>query len=156
MDISKNSLLRFLLYIGIIISSASISNYVDYHFLYVIKRKIFCPSLGAVSVCEDADRAGWIGVVVGNALIGLVMLQSSESLKHNRKLRRLECFICFIEVLRQLWFGFYFLLKIAEAGTGEDMRLCTFVSFFALNTLLFAINGILSLLEDLKRERIRS
>ena len=156
MDISKNSLLRFLLYIGIIISSFGISDYVNYHFLYVMKRKILCPSLGAVSVCELANTAGWMGVVVGNALAGLVMLQSSESLKHYRRLRRLESFICFVQVLTQLWFGLHFTYRIAEAGSGEDMRTLVFVSFFALNALLFAINGILSLLEDLKKERLRS
>ena len=156
MDISKNSILRFLLYIGIIISSVNISNYVNLHFLYVIKRKILCPALGAVSVCELAETAGWMGVIVGNALIGLVMLKSSEKLKHSRILRKLEHVTCFAQVLIQLWFGLYFTCMIADAGSDEDFRTLVFVSFFVLNTLLFVINGILSFLEELKRERLRS
>ena len=156
MDISKNSILRFLLYIGIIISSLNISNYVSFHFLYVIKRKLLCPALGAVSVCELAETAGWMGVVIGWALIILVILKSSEKLKHNRILRKLEPLICFAQVLIQLWFGLYFACMIADAGSDEDLRTLVFVSFFALNTLLFTINGILSFLEELKRERLRS
>ena len=45
---------------------------------------------------------------------------------------------------------------IDDAGSVEDMRTFVFVSFFMANVILFAINGILSFLEELKRERIRS
>ena len=156
MDISKNSILRLLLYIGIIVSSANISNYVNYHFLYVIKRKVLCPALGAVYVCEYAETVGWMGVVTGNVLIGLLVLKSTENLKNNWILRKLEPLICFSQFLIQNYFIIYFTAMIDDAGSVEDMRTFVFVSFFMANVILFAINGILSFLEELKRERIRS
>ena len=152
MDISKNSILRFLLYIGIIISSVNIYNFVYFHFLYAIRKKILCPALGSVSMCELAETAGWMGVVTGNVLIGLLLLKSTEKLKHSQALKKLEHLICFTQVLIQLWLGAYFTCMAADAGSHEDVRIIIFISYFGLNTLLYTINGILSFLDELTRE----
>ena len=154
MDISKNSILRFLLYIGIIVSSVNIYNFVYYHFLYAIRRKILCPALGSVAMCELAETAGWMGVVTGNVLICLLLLKSGEKLKNSRVLKKLEYLICFVQVLIQLWLAGYFTVMAADAGSHEDVRIMIFISYFALNALLFLINGILSFLEELTRDRL--
>jgi len=154
MDISKNSILRFLLYIGIIVSSVNIYNFVYFHFLYAIRRKILCPALGSVAMCELAETAGWMGVVTGNVLICLLLLKSTEKLKNNRVFKKLEYLICFVQVLIQLWLAVYFTIMAADAGSHEDVRIIIFISYFGLNTLLFLINGILSFLEELTRDRL--
>lgn len=154
MDISKNSILRFLLYIGIITSSVNIYNFVYFHFLYAIRRKILCPALGSVAMCELAETAGWMGVVTGNVLISLLLLKSTEKLKNSRVLKKLEYLICFVQVLIQLWLAFYFTLLADDAGSTEDVRIIIFISYFGLNALLFLINGILSFLEELTRDRL--
>jgi hypothetical protein len=154
MDISKNSILRFLLYIGIIVSSVNIYNFVYFHFLYAIRRKILCPALGSVAMCELAETAGWMGVVTGNVLICLLLLKSTEKLKHTRVLKKLEYLICFIQVLIQVWLAVYFTMMAEDAGSHEDVRIIIFISYFGLNALLFLINGILSFLEELTRDRL--
>jgi hypothetical protein len=154
MDISKNSLIRFLLYIGIIASSVNIYNFVYFHFLYAIRRKILCPALGSVAMCELAETAGWMGVVTGNVLICLLLLKSTEKLKNSRVFKKLEYLICFVQVLIQLWLAVYFTIMAADAGSHEDVRIIIFISYFGLNTLLFLINGILSFLEELTRDRL--
>jgi hypothetical protein len=154
MDISKNSIIRFLFYIGIIVSSVNIYNFVYYHFLYAIRRKILCPALGSVAMCELAETAGWMGVVTGNVLICLLLLKSGEKLKNSRVLKKLEYLICFVQVLIQLWLAGYFTVMAADAGSHEDVRIMIFISYFALNALLFLINGILSFLEELTRDRL--
>jgi hypothetical protein len=41
-----------------------------------------------------------------------------------------------------------------DAGSHEDVRIIIFISYFGLNALLFLINGILSFLEELTRDRL--
>jgi hypothetical protein len=105
-------------------------------------------------MCELAETAGWMGVVTGNVLICLLLLKSGEKLKNSRVLKKLEYLICFVQVLIQLWLAGYFTVMAADAGSHEDVRIMIFISYFALNALLFLINGILSFLEELTRDRL--
>ena len=155
MDISKNSILRFVLDIGVIISSVNIHNYVYFHFLYAIRSKILCPALGPVSMCELGIQAGTAGIVTGNALICLLLLKSTKTLHHSRVLNRLETLICTVQVPAQMWLGMYFACMAADAGSHEDGRILIFISFFGLIALFFAIAGILSYLEEFSKERFR-
>jgi hypothetical protein len=105
-------------------------------------------------MCELAETAGWMGVVTGNVLICLLLLKSTEKLKHTRVLKKLEYLICFIQVLIQVWLAVYFTMMAEDAGSHEDVRIIIFISYFGLNALLFLINGILSFLEELTRDRL--
>jgi len=153
MDISKNTLIRFLFYIGIIASSANIYNYVYIHFLYNIRTKVLCPSFGAVSVCEMGITAGWVGVVTGNILICLLLLKATERVKRIKLINRIEHFVCAFQVILNLWYALFFACMSADAGSTNDMRITMFISFFCANAFFFAINGILSILEQINRER---
>jgi len=77
-----------------------------------------------------------------------------KKLKHTRVLKKLEYLICFIQVLIQVWLAVYFTMMAEDAGSHEDVRIIIFISYFGLNALLFLINGILSFLEELTRDRL--
>jgi len=153
MIISKNSILRLLLYIGILISTSTIENYVRYHFLYVIKLKIFCPALGSVQNCELGILAARIARITVNTLIGLLFLKATEKLKYNKVLGRIEPLMCTLQVPVQLWFVMYFACMSADSGSTEDVRVTLFISNFLLISFIFALNGILSYLDQLTTER---
>ena len=153
MDISKNSMIRFIMYIGVIVTSANIYNYVYLHFLYAIRGKVLCPALGSVSMCELGLTSGYLGVVTGHVLAILLFLKSVEKLKHSKILNRLEYLICGTHVILQLWLGAYFAIVSSDAGSTDDVRVTLFISYFCLNALLFTINGILSYLDQINRER---
>ena len=153
MDISKNSMIRFIMYIGVIVTSANIYNYVYLHFLYAIRGKVLCPALGSVSMCELGLTAGYLGVVTGHVLAIILFLKSIEKLKHSKILNRLEYIICATQVPLQLWIAAYFTYTSTEAGSTDDIRVTLFISYFCFNALLFGVNGILCYLEQITRER---
>ena len=127
--------------------------HVYYHFLYQIRNSILCPAFGSVAMCELGITAGWVGMVIGTVLIGLLLLKSTEKLKHNWALKRLEHLICAVQVPIQLWLCLYFSEISFEAGSDEDVRVSLFITYFGINAFNFAINGILSYLEMITKER---
>ena len=147
----KSSLMRFMFYIGIIIASNYIHNLVD-EFLYISDQKILCPAFGSVSNCEVATSAGLFGMVSGYVLISLLLLKSTDTLKHNRILNSLEHMICAAQVPVQISLFAYFFYLTDGAFTGQDTRVLSFLTFFLLNALFFANNCLLSYLEFIATE----
>jgi len=155
MIISRNSLIRLILYIGILIFYSNINNYVLHHFQYILGHKVFCPALGSSENCDLGLLIAQVGMITGNVLMGLVILKSTQKLRYNTMLGRIEHLVCAVQALAQLWFAWYFFCMSILATSTEDIRITFFVSYFLLTALFFAMNGLLSFLDQINKQRNR-
>ena len=141
MDISKNSLVRFLLYLGIVVFSGKIYSSIYLHFMFILRNHIHCPALDTVSACELGINAGLVGAAVGYFLMSIIVLNILES------------FLSFLGAMASFWCTLFFVVMSSDAGSTDDSRVSLFISYFLCTSLFFAINCVLSFLDYLARER---
>ena len=153
MDISKNSLVRFLLYLGIVIFSGKIYSSIYLHFMFILRNHIHCPALDTVSACELGINAGLVGAAVGYFLMSIIVLKWVELIKQYRSLNILESFLSFLGAMASFWCTLFFVVMSSDAGSTDDSRVSLFISYFLCTSLFFAINCVLSFLDYLAKER---
>jgi len=111
--------------------------------------------LGSSENCDLGLLIAQVGMITGNVLMGLVILKSTQKLRYNTMLGRIEHLVCAVQALAQLWFAWYFFCMSILATSTEDIRITFFVSYFLLTALFFAMNGLLSFLDQINKQRNR-
>jgi len=148
MVITKITVTRWIVAIGIMMNSIRLYNYINFHFIFPVLYKIMCPILGSTLRCDSVNSLNKSAFISGLLFLILDMFTSLSGENYSKIFLKLLPKVCSAQLILHLIAVYYISIWSKEIGSFGHNRLTSYLFQSAVNMCFFAVSWILSILDS--------
>jgi hypothetical protein len=141
--IEKYKVLRWVVYLVIIINSILLTHTIMDNLRFTIVGKVFCPVFGTVRRCDISIFAGTLAIVSGIILLVLGVLSTTEEKKRRQFFYKSEVRMCLLQIPIWICFLISFITWSREVGASAPELTLVFICSL-INIGLYSMAVIIS------------